>query len=175
MDIVQVLTVLRPGEDWGPCAQSDSSYADLFRTWRSEKNFCPSLEAMEACWAEIEANRPVVKTGNLRTAAIMATLGGETPSDVASRAAVTALFTRINDIAEAMIVLMKNLYTQTGTPWPNVAQLISEYRTQVGYDPVSPTPESVAADGIRRLMDPEIIQMLGMYLALGLGDPRTGP
>jgi hypothetical protein len=54
MDIPLVLSVLRPGEDWGPCAQSESAYEDLAATWRGT-SACPTMEEMQATWTTINA------------------------------------------------------------------------------------------------------------------------
>ena len=53
MDIPLVLDYLRPGEDWGPCAQSNSPYVDLAKTWRSKKSECPSEQEMLKAWTDI--------------------------------------------------------------------------------------------------------------------------
>lgn len=58
MDLVLVLEVLRPGEDWGPCAQSDSTYERLAATWRSPLSECPTEAEMLATWQQIRAERP---------------------------------------------------------------------------------------------------------------------
>jgi hypothetical protein len=60
MDIPQVLSVLRPGEDWGPCAQSDSDYAALARSWRGSSPV-PTESEMLAAWATIAANAPALQ------------------------------------------------------------------------------------------------------------------
>lgn len=52
MDIPLVLSVLRPGEDWGPCAQTDATYEQLAATWRGE-SAVPTEEEMQAAWATI--------------------------------------------------------------------------------------------------------------------------
>lgn len=70
MDIPQVLAVLRPGEDWGPCAQSDSTYARLAATWRSPASTCPTEAEMLATWAIIEANRPTATRDAQRARAV---------------------------------------------------------------------------------------------------------
>lgn len=54
MDLVLVLEKIRPNEDWGPCAQSDSSYADFAKTWRG-KSSCPTLEEITTAWQQIKS------------------------------------------------------------------------------------------------------------------------
>lgn len=56
MDIPLILAVLRPGEDWGPCAQTDSTYADLARMWRG-KSPVPTESEMRTAWAALETAR----------------------------------------------------------------------------------------------------------------------
>lgn len=61
MDIPQVLAVLRPKDDWGPCAQSDSDYAAMAAKWRGASPV-PTKAEMLAAWATIKSNAPAVKT-----------------------------------------------------------------------------------------------------------------
>ncbi len=56
MDIPLVLLRLRPGQDWGPCAQSDSTYEKLSATWRGVLP-CPTRDEMLATWATIKQER----------------------------------------------------------------------------------------------------------------------
>ena len=56
MDIPAVLEKLRPGEDWGPCADSSSTYEELRRAWRSGTSVCPTKEEMLAEWQVIQAD-----------------------------------------------------------------------------------------------------------------------
>ena len=61
MDIPLVLERLRPSEDWGPCAQSDSTYERLAATWRGQ-TACPTLAEMQATWATIQSEQPAKET-----------------------------------------------------------------------------------------------------------------
>lgn len=54
MDIPLVLQQLRPGDDWGPCSQTDSTYETLAATWRGVSP-CPTLEEMQESWVAIGA------------------------------------------------------------------------------------------------------------------------
>lgn len=101
MDIPQVLAVLRPNEDWGPCAQSDSTYEQLAAKWRGT-NPVPTLEEMEAEWATIEAERSTKELQALRTAAIHSLLTATDPISVALRAFIRDLYTQINNLLELL-------------------------------------------------------------------------
>lgn len=99
MDIPQVLAVLRPGEDWGPCAQTESTYADLARTWRSD-SVCPTEGEMLACWVALESGRAAA-LDRQRRADAGALLMGTRPPDVETlawlvRYLVSDLYTAIN-------------------------------------------------------------------------------
>ncbi len=100
MDIAQVLAVLRPGEDWGPCAQSESTYADLARTWRSSESACPTEAEMLACWAELEATRTQREQQRLNQQALATIFGGTDPLHVALKRIFSDLYTQINDVRE---------------------------------------------------------------------------
>lgn len=56
MDIPIVLASLRPGEDWGPCAQTDSTYEKLAAKWRGTSPV-PTRAEMQAEWVRLEAAR----------------------------------------------------------------------------------------------------------------------
>lgn len=55
MDIPAILEKLRPDDDWGPCADSSSTYEELKRAWRSEASACPTKAEMLAAWETIQA------------------------------------------------------------------------------------------------------------------------
>lgn len=104
MDMPQVLAVLRPGEDWGPCAQSESTYADLARTWRSPESACPTEAEMLACWAALEAGRAAAVVRAARTQAVGVLTGRREP-DLQSLALLVRMlaqdfYTRLNDLRE---------------------------------------------------------------------------
>ena len=104
MDIPQVLAVLRPGEDWGPCAQSESTYADLARTWRSPESACPTEAEMLACWAALETGRAAAAERAARAQAA-GVLAGQREPDLLSlallvRMLASDLYTRHNDLRE---------------------------------------------------------------------------
>ena len=61
MDIPLVLQSLRPGEDWGPCANSTSTYAQLADTWRSKVSIVPTEAEMQTTWVTVQANMPAQK------------------------------------------------------------------------------------------------------------------
>ncbi len=101
MDIPQVLASLRPGVYWGPCAQTHSTYANLFAHWpESGSGACPTEAEMEAEWAALEAARPAALVAARRAAAIQQFLSSEEPVIVACRALFRMAFTRINDCDE---------------------------------------------------------------------------
>ena len=65
MDIPLVLERLRPGLDWGPYAQTNSTYLALASTWRDKSQPCPTFQEMSDCWAQIQAEQnaaPVLKS-----------------------------------------------------------------------------------------------------------------
>lgn len=49
MDIALVLDKIRPKADWGTA----TTYEDLKRTWRDEKQKIPTVEELETAWNEI--------------------------------------------------------------------------------------------------------------------------
>ena len=49
MDIALVLDKIRPKADWGTA----TTYDDLKRTWRDEKQVIPTLQELETAWNEI--------------------------------------------------------------------------------------------------------------------------
>ena len=49
MDIALVLDKIRPKADWGTA----TTYDDLKRTWRDEKQKIPTIEELEQAWNEI--------------------------------------------------------------------------------------------------------------------------
>lgn len=55
MDIPLILERLRPGEDWGSCADSSSTYEEMKKSWRSEASSCPTKAEMLAAWETIQA------------------------------------------------------------------------------------------------------------------------
>lgn len=101
MDIAEVLSALRPDDDWGPCAQSDSTYADLARTWRGSSPV-PSEKEMLAAWAELEATRAERAMSETRTAALMGLLTRSDETGVQVRMLADAICTLTNDVFEEM-------------------------------------------------------------------------
>lgn len=97
MDIPQVLAVLRPNDDWGPCSQSDSTYSQLVAGWRGPSPV-PTEQEMLHQWASIEAGRVAAEAVAKRTAAINALMVADDPISVAVRAFVRDIYTQINDI-----------------------------------------------------------------------------
>lgn len=69
MDIPQVLAVLRPDDDWGPCANTDNTYTELAAKWRGI-NPVPSEAEMLAAWATIVTNGPALAYAALKVAAL---------------------------------------------------------------------------------------------------------
>ena len=49
MDIALILDRIRPKADWGTA----TTYDDLKRTWRDEKQKIPTIEELEMAWNEI--------------------------------------------------------------------------------------------------------------------------
>ena len=49
MDIALILDRIRPKADWGTA----TTYDDLKRTWRDEKQKIPTIEELETAWNEI--------------------------------------------------------------------------------------------------------------------------
>ena len=49
MDIALILDKIRPKADWGTA----TTYDDLKRTWRDEKQKIPTIEELEQAWNEI--------------------------------------------------------------------------------------------------------------------------
>ena len=49
MDIALILDKIRPKADWGTA----TTYEDLKRTWRDEKQKIPTVEELEIAWNEI--------------------------------------------------------------------------------------------------------------------------
>jgi hypothetical protein len=175
MDIPQVLSVLRPGEDWGPCANTSNTYTELAANWVSEKNFCPTEAQMLTTWAEIEADRPVREAMERIQSAGMALLMGATPSEIATRAAVAMIFTRINDLAEGFAAQLSILYSRINQTPASAEELVAEIARirAAGYDPVVPSPATVADESQRRLQDPELVTLITQMLMSGAGNPRT--
>lgn len=99
MDIPQVLAALRPTDDWGPGANTSSTYAELVAGWRGA-NPCPSEEEMAATWADIEANRATAEAARRRQEAITTLLTSNEPRDVALRMLIRDLYTQVNDLRE---------------------------------------------------------------------------
>lgn len=91
MDIPQVLAVLRPGEDWGPCAASDSTYAQLAATWRSKLSAVPTLAQMQAQWNTLEANRPTAERDALRALAVFLATDKAAPNKLLRAALLVAM------------------------------------------------------------------------------------
>jgi len=56
MDIPQVLQRIRPGQDWGPMAQTGVLYADFAPLWRDPQPV-PTEAEMEATWQVIVAEQ----------------------------------------------------------------------------------------------------------------------
>lgn len=101
MDIPQVLAVLRPGEDWGPCAQSDSTYTALAATWRGS-SAVPTEAEMLVTWDTIQANAAMVAAQARRAAAVGLVMTSEEPRDVALRGFLRDIYTAINDLRQAL-------------------------------------------------------------------------
>jgi hypothetical protein len=99
---------------------------------------------------------------------------GGSDLEAAVRGAVAALWTHgRNDVAEGVNARFALLYAALGVTPPTdeeVAAKILELRA--GYDP-NVTPEAVAEQSRRRLMQPEILQASGTLIATGGGDPFT--
>lgn len=53
MDIPLVLAVLRPGQLWGPCAQTHSTYEEFAATWPGP-TIVPTEAEMETVWSKIQ-------------------------------------------------------------------------------------------------------------------------
>lgn len=101
MDIPQVLDRLRPGQDWGPCSQTHSTYTDLARTWRGTDPV-PTLQEMEAAWVQIQAEAPGKLAVARRTEAraILADLEGR---GAILRAVALAMLDEINLIRARLV------------------------------------------------------------------------
>jgi hypothetical protein len=105
MDLPQVLAVLRPGEDWGPCAQSDSTYAQFAKGWalRHPPEIPPPTEVeMEEAWKAIVTGAPAAKASARRSDAVQLLLTSDEPRDVALRALIRDLYTQVNDLREQL-------------------------------------------------------------------------
>lgn len=101
MDIPTVLASLRPGEDWGPCAQSDSTYAALAATWRGASPV-PAEADMLAEWDRLESTRVVRAAAERRSAAVASLMTADDPVSVAVRAFVRDLYTQLNDVRQSL-------------------------------------------------------------------------
>ncbi len=71
IDWPQALQVLRPGQDWGPGANTDSTYPALVAGWRGAQAV-PLLAELQAAWDTLEANRAatVLAARRVATAAL---------------------------------------------------------------------------------------------------------
>ncbi len=95
MDIPLVLEVLRPGEDWGPCAQSDSTYAAMAAKWRGS-SAVPTEAEMGAAWTAIQASRAANFVAALKARAVSAFTDAKDDSAQRDRAIVLTLVDGIN-------------------------------------------------------------------------------
>ena len=104
MDIPQVLAVLRPNDDWGPCAQSDSDYAAMAAKWRGASPV-PTEAEMLAAWTTIEANAPAEKAKAAKHEAKRAATA-KGPGSRMLRAAIAVMFKAfrepLNEIIESL-------------------------------------------------------------------------
>lgn len=94
MDIPQVLASLRPGQDWGPLAQTGVAYADFAAAWRGASPV-PTEQEMLAEWATLEAARPVRDRDARRTAA-QALAAAPDPTVQLLRAQLLVLIDEVN-------------------------------------------------------------------------------
>ena len=118
MDIPLVLEQLRPGEDWGPCATSISTYEQLAATWRGESP-CPTLEEMQTAWATIEAERPAKEIERIRIDAA-ALLNSSEPICVVVRA-----------LARVVQASVAPILTHLGLPTRTWQQLVAAVQAQI--------------------------------------------
>jgi hypothetical protein len=95
MDIPQVLEVIRPGEDWGSCAQTDSTYAAFAAMWRGVSPV-PTEAEMLIVWNSLETNRASVLAAALKAKAVAAFSSATEDSAQRDRAIVLTLVDEIN-------------------------------------------------------------------------------
>jgi len=101
MDIPLVLESLRPSANWGPSANSDSTYQELRANWADKNISCPTLEEMRAEWKRLQDEKPAIESARIKAEA-NGVLNKNEPTAAIIRAVLAILVDEINLIRAAV-------------------------------------------------------------------------
>lgn len=91
-----------------------------------------------------------------------------------TRANSQATWMRLNDIAEATSACLQLIADRAGIIMPTTSEIeakVATTRASLGQNFSYPTASQVADHGLRRIMEDEIMMLIGIVIAAGMADP----
>lgn len=149
-------------------------------TWRFSQTGDATAQEIADAQAVIDAFDPgtpalkVWETQKRRLTASQRLLSDTSEQSLGTRANSQATWMRLNDIAEAAHACLTLIAGRAGVAMPTAAEVeaqIAATRTGLGQTFPYPGAGQVADQGLRRIMENEIMVLIGTVIAAGMADP----